>query len=99
MLFPKEVLSAFFKYNFDDSTWPLLCTAVRMVGVNHLGYVAGLLAAPEEFAILIATAFLAVGGILIVFYGQANLEVRGFFMSCTILTALMIVAHILAVFQ
>ena len=96
LLAPGKTLSTFFKYEFQDSIRPFLHLAVRMIGINHLGYVAGLLTAPKEKAIRTATAFMVVGGCLIVFYGQARLDVQWMFLSCTILTTLMILAHVLA---
>mmetsp|Transcript_14929 Transcript_14929/g.27184 ORF Transcript_14929/g.27184 Transcript_14929/m.27184 type:complete len:138 (-) Transcript_14929:77-490(-) len=96
LLAPGKTLSTFFKYEFQDSIRPFLHLAVRMIGINHLGYVAGLLTAPKDKAIRTATAFMVVGGCLIVYYGQARLDVQWMFISCTVLTTLMIIAHVLA---
>ena len=96
LLAPGKTLSTFFKYEFQDSIRPFLHLAVRMIGINHLGYVAGLLTAPKDKAIRTATAFMVVGGCIVVYYGQARLDVQWMFLSCTILTTLMILAHVLA---
>lgn len=95
-LFPGKTLSLFFNYNFDPSLQAFLHMAVRMIAVNHMGYVAGLLSAPPQTAIRIATTFLTVGGAFVVYYGQAKLETAALFWSCTILTTALIVAHLLA---
>ena len=58
LLFPGKTLSLFFRYDFDPSIQAFLHMAVRMIAINHLGYVLGLLAAPPEKAIRVATAFL-----------------------------------------
>jgi len=95
-LFPAKTLSLFFEYEFDPSIRAFLHLAVRMIAVNHLGYVAGLLAAPPEHAIKVATGFLTFGGAFVVYYGQAKLKTAAAFWTCTILTSAMIVAHVLA---
>ena len=95
-LFPGQTLSLFFQYDFDASIQTFLHMAVRMIAINHLGYVAGLLTAPPEQAIRVATGFLTIGGIFVVYYGQAKLETAALFWSCTILTTALIVAHLLA---
>ena len=70
--------------------------AVRMIAINHFGYVAGLLAAPPEKAIRVATGFLTIGGAFVVYYGQAKLETAAVFWSCTFLTTAMILTHLMA---
>ena len=95
-LFPGQTLSLFFRYDFDPSIKGFLHLAVRMIAINHLGYVAGLLAAPPERAIRVATGFLAMGGAFVVYYGQAKLQTAALFWSCTVLTTAMILAHVLA---
>jgi hypothetical protein len=95
-LFPNKTLSLFFEYEFDPSIRAFLHLAVRMIAVNHVGYVAGLLAAPPEHAIKVATGFLTFGGAIVVYCGQAKLKTTAAFWTCTILTSAMIVAHVLA---
>lgn len=95
-LFPGETLSLFFNYDFDTSIQRFLHMAVRMIAINHVGYVSGLLAAPPEKAIRVATAFLTIGGAFVVYYGQAKLDTAVAFWSCTILTTVMLLAHLLA---
>uniref|UniRef100_A0A6V2NRQ1 Protein RFT1 homolog n=1 Tax=Ditylum brightwellii TaxID=49249 RepID=A0A6V2NRQ1_9STRA len=95
-LFPGQTLSFFFRYDFDPSIEKILHMAVRMIAINHAGYIAGLLSAPPEKAIRVATAFLTIGGSFFVYYGQAKLETAAAFWSCTVLTTLMIVAHLIA---
>ena len=95
-LLPGQTLSLFFNYDFDPSIKSFLHLAVRMIAINHAGYVGGLLAAPPEKAIRVATGFLTIGGAFVVYYGQAKLDTAVAFWSCTILTTAMIVAHILA---
>lgn len=41
LIAPGRTLSTFFEYNFDDSIVPFLHVAVRVIGVNRLGYVRG----------------------------------------------------------
>jgi hypothetical protein len=96
LLFPGQTLSAFFKYSIDEEITPFLHMAVRMVAINHFGYIAGLATAPEEKAIQTATAFIVVGGAVVVYYGQARLDVQWMFLTCTFLTTAMIVAHLIA---
>lgn len=93
-IFPAQTLGVFFKYDFDPSIQDFLCVAVRMIAINHLGYVAGLLSAPPEKAIRIATSFLVVGGAAVVYYGQATLDTQLAFWSCTVMTTALILAHL-----
>ena len=66
-----------------------------LVAINHYGYVAGLLAAPPERAIRVATGFLVLGGAVIVYAGQLWLDTAPAFWSCTALTTAMIGAHVI----
>ena len=95
LLFPGRTLALFFAYDVDDALRPFLHLAVRMVAVNHYGYVAGLLAAPPERAIKVATGFLVLGGAVIVYAGQLWLDTAPAFWSCTALTTAMIGAHVI----
>ena len=95
LLFPGRTLALFFAYDFDDALRPFLHLAVRMVAINHYGYVAGLLAAPPERAIRVATGFLVLGGAVIVYAGQLWLDTAPAYWSCTALTTAMIGAHVI----
>ena len=95
LLFPGRTLALFFAYDFDDALRPFLHLAVRMVAINHYGYVAGLLAAPPERAIQVATGFLVLGGAVVVFAGQLWLDTAPAYWSCTLLTTAMIGAHVI----
>lgn len=95
-LFPSRTLSLFFHYDFDPSITQFLHLAVRMIAINHFGYVAGLLAAPPEKAIRVATGFMTIGATFVAYIGHAKLDTSVAFWSCTILTAAMILAHVLA---
>ena len=68
---------------------------VSVVAVNHYGYVAGLLAAPPERAIKVATGFLMLGGAVVVYAGQLWLDTAPAYWSCTALTTAMIGAHVI----
>ena len=96
LLFPGRTLSLFFQYDFDPSITKFLHMAVRMIAINHLGYLAGLLSSPPKNAIRIATAFLTIGGAFVVYYGQIQLETATAFWCCTILTSMLILLHLLA---
>ena len=95
LLFPGRTLALFFAYDVDDALRPFLHLAVRMVAINHYGYVAGLLAAPPERAIKVATGFLVLGGAVVVFAGQLWLDTAAAYWSCTLLTTAMIGAHVI----
>ena len=71
------------------SSAPELFTAIITI------FVAGLLAAPPERAIRVATGFLVLGGAVIVYAGQLWLDTAPAFWSCTALTTAMIGAHVI----
>jgi len=101
-LFPRRTLEVFFNYplEYNDPSLPpgFWNLVVRMIAINHMGYIAGLLLAPPELAIRVATAFLTLGGAFVVYYGQAQLDTATMFWSCTVLTTLLVAAHLLLLF-
>lgn len=96
--FPGKAIKLFFRHvDFvGTAVEPVLKLAIRMIAVTHVAYTAAFVAAPSSKAIQVTTAFLTIVGISIFCHTQAKLDTALFFWSCTVVTSMLIGAHLAA---